>query len=358
MLIYVCLSSHGYGHVARQAAVLIELHRLQPQWRLVVSTNVDSQFLNLVLQGVPFEHRNLRWDVGMVQANALGIDQIATLKALRELEKDIPAQIAAEVSWIHSQRMSVLVLADIPPAAAELADQLGVPLVWMGNFGWDEIYAPLGDSFVAHAEAAAVEYSRGQRLLRCPFSLAMDWGLPEQSLGITAALPRSLPLELKQKLESFKGPIVMVGFGGLGLSLDPDLFRRWPDHLFLIPKPRPVETFLNMQAPANVCYLPRSIRVVDALPYCSRHLGKPGYSSFCEAISLGVGLHVVLRDGFAESLALISGLQSHAAHRLIEREALELGEWELDQPLIPAAEEPLAVDGSMSAARAVLELVA
>ncbi len=357
-MIYVCLSSHGYGHAARQAAVLIELHRLQPQWRLVVSTDVDSQFLNLALQGVPFEHRKLRWDVGMVQANALAIDQIATLKALRDLQQEIPAQIAAEVSWIQSQRMSVLVLADIPPAAAELADQLGVPLVWMGNFGWDEIYAPLGDSFLNHAEAAAVEYARGQMLLRCPFSLAMDWGLPEQSLGITAPSLRLLPLELHQKLESFKGPIVMVGFGGLGFVLDSELFQRWPDHLFLMPKPRSVDTFLSMQSPDNVLYLPRSIRVVDALPYCSRYLGKPGYSSFCEAISLGVGLHVVLRDGFAESVALINGLQGHAAHRLLEREALELGEWELDQPLIPASQEPLAVDGSIAAARAVIEFVA
>ncbi|KZR75411.1 hypothetical protein [Prochlorococcus marinus] len=357
MLIYLCLSSHGYGHAARQAAVLIELHRLQPQWRFVVSTDVDFQFLSLALQGVPFEHRKLRWDVGMVQANALAIDQMATLKALQELEQHIPAQIAAEVSWIQSQQMSVLVLADIPPAAAELADQLGVPLVWMGNFGWDEIYAPLGDSFLTHAEAASAEYSRGKKLLRCPFSLAMDWGLPEQSLGLTASSPRSLPLGLQQKLESFQGPIVMVGFGGLGLALDSDLFQRWPDHLFLMPKPRSVDPFLSMQSPDNVLYLPRSIRVVDALPYCSRHLGKPGYSSFCEAISLGIGLHVVLREGFAESVALINGLQSHAAHRLLEREALELGEWELDQPLIPASQQPLAVDGSMAAASAVVELV-
>ena len=60
MLIYLCLSSHGYGHAARQAAVLAELHRLQPDWRLVVSSVVDMQFLSLVLQDIPVEHRRLR----------------------------------------------------------------------------------------------------------------------------------------------------------------------------------------------------------------------------------------------------------------------------------------------------------
>ena len=44
MLIYVCLSSHGFGHAARQAAMLARLHRLQPSWRLVVSSMVDPAF--------------------------------------------------------------------------------------------------------------------------------------------------------------------------------------------------------------------------------------------------------------------------------------------------------------------------
>ena len=64
MLIYVGISSHGFGHAARQAAVLSVLHQLQPQWRLVVSTAVDPGFLRLVFQGIPVEWRQLRWDVG------------------------------------------------------------------------------------------------------------------------------------------------------------------------------------------------------------------------------------------------------------------------------------------------------
>ncbi len=358
MLIYLCLSSHGYGHAARQAAVLTELHRLYPNVRLVVSSHVDLEFLNLVFRSVPFEHRRLRWDVGMVQTHAFGIDSSATLKALHELEISNPAQISAEAAWIRSQQIPAMILADIPPAAAELADQAGVPLLWMGNFGWDEIYQPLGDYFLAYAELAATEYARGHHLLRCPFSLKMDWGVPEQSIGITAAKPRPLPIALQEKLASSDAPIVMVGFGGMGFALQPDLFRRWPDHLFLVPQSRSANTSGVDQQPENVIYLPESSLVLDALPFCARHLGKPGYSSFCEAISLGVGLHVFQRDGFAEAKALIDGLQSYAAHRLLERHALELGEWELDLPIICPSQQPLASDGALVAAHAVLEFAA
>ena len=74
MLIYVGISSHGYGHAARQAAVLTALHQRRPYWRLVVSTAVDSRFLRLVFKGIPVEWRQLRWDVGMAQADALSAD--------------------------------------------------------------------------------------------------------------------------------------------------------------------------------------------------------------------------------------------------------------------------------------------
>ena len=41
MLIYLCLSSHGFGHAARQAAILYELSLLRPDWRFVVSSVVN-----------------------------------------------------------------------------------------------------------------------------------------------------------------------------------------------------------------------------------------------------------------------------------------------------------------------------
>ena len=34
MLIYACISNHGYGHGSRSAAVLGALRALRPDWRL------------------------------------------------------------------------------------------------------------------------------------------------------------------------------------------------------------------------------------------------------------------------------------------------------------------------------------
>lgn len=77
----------------------------------------------------------------------------------------------------------------------------------------------------------------------------------------------------------------MVAFGGLGLSLDPALFGRWPDHHFLVSDPGVAA------AAANTTLIPADLRPLELLPLCGRVITKPGYSTFCEALSQGTGIH-------------------------------------------------------------------
>ena len=166
MLIYLCSSSHGFGHAARDAAVLQQLRRLRPEWTLVMSSGLPSPVLDLLLGDAAIEQRCCQWDVGMVQADALGVDCVATLSALDQLEQRLPARIEAEAVWLASEEQPVLIIGDIPPAAAALAQRLDAPLVWMSNFGWDDIYGPLGPAFQGWADAAAEAYRCGDLLLR------------------------------------------------------------------------------------------------------------------------------------------------------------------------------------------------
>ena len=131
MLIYTCSSSHGFGHAARDAAVLQQLRRLQPDWTLVMSSGLPTAVLDLLLGDPSIHQRSCQWDVGMVQADALGVNRAATLTALDALEHRLPMLIEKEARWLESQGQPVLILGDIPPAATTLAQFLDVPLVWM-----------------------------------------------------------------------------------------------------------------------------------------------------------------------------------------------------------------------------------
>jgi hypothetical protein len=350
VLIYACVSGHGFGHGSRVAAVLMALHERQPSWRLVLSTPLAPAFLRLAFGTVPFEQRPCRWDVGVIQADALGADAPATLAALTKLEQQLPAQIEQEARWIAAQRQPVLVLGDVAPAAAALASACGAPLVWLANFGWDSIYRPMGAAFQPWADRALSAYRQGTALIRCPFSLPMDWGVPATAVGLTPGRPRHRPQQLRELLQLIALPesTVLVGFGGLGLSLAPELLRRWPDYHFL------VSDAAVAQAASNATLIPPDLRPLELMPLCSRLITKPGYSTFCEALAAGLGIHLVRREGFAEAPVLEQALQRHGWHRLLSRDQLEQGDWQLDQALQNPLDDPLPLDGAQQAAAVII----
>jgi hypothetical protein len=351
MLIYACISSHGFGHGSRSAAVLCELAQLRPGWRLVLSTALPERFLHLAFGSVPFERRSNSWDVGMVQADALGADGAATLAALERLDGELPQRIATEVAWLQTQRQPVLVLGDVPPAAARIAAGVEAPLVWLASFGWDAIYAPLGGALAERAEACRELYSRGDLLLRCPLALPMDWGIPERPIGLTCSRPRHDPQRIATDLNlpADREQCALISFGGLGLRLDPGLLERWPDWTF-------IGTDGAVTQASNGRLLPEGIRPIDAMPLVSRLITKAGYSSFCEAFSQGVGIHLVERQGFAEAPVLAEALQDHGYHRLLGREQWLSGDWQLDQALLPPRLGPLPLDGAQTAAELLVAM--
>jgi hypothetical protein len=364
MLIVACISAHGFGHGSRTASVLAALHARRPDWRLLVSTALPPSFLELAMGPVPFVHRPCQWDVGVIQADALGSNPAATLAALEELEGRLPAQIEAEATWLQAQRRHpaepILVLGDVPPAAAGLAARLGAPLVWLASFGWDAIYAPMGPAFTPWVDAALMAYRRGQLLIHCPLAMPIAWGIPEVRVGLTASTPRLDAPALKRLAKELDLPrptpaaaagigrdrCVLISFGGMGLDLAAAPLQRWPDHVFIGPDPA-------LARHANGRVLPVGLRPLDLMPLCGRLITKPGYSSFCEALSQDVGIHLVERDGFAEAAVLQRDLQNHGHHRLLSREAFVAGDWQLDQPLLPPRLGPLALGGSDQAAAAI-----
>ena len=53
MLIVACVSSHGFGHGARVAAVLRALHQLEPRCRFVLSSALPEAFVARSFAGIP-----------------------------------------------------------------------------------------------------------------------------------------------------------------------------------------------------------------------------------------------------------------------------------------------------------------
>lgn len=172
LLYYV--SGHGYGHATRSAAIIEAFVAERPAWNVLVRTSAPEHlFAGLARTSVYRLEQSL--DPGVVEdADALGVDAAATLEQLESCYRRRQSLVAAEVAWLKTHRISLLV-ADFPPAAGEIAAAAGVPAIGVGNFTWDWLYEPLfsghehWDRWQAWLRSG---YGKMQLLLRLPFSHA------------------------------------------------------------------------------------------------------------------------------------------------------------------------------------------
>lgn len=351
-ILYLAITNHGFGHAVRAATVAAEVQRLDPDVLLILATMAPRWLLESYIEG-DFIHRPCRLDVGVVQTDSFTMDKETTLAKLQQIESRQSRLVANEVSYLDQNRVG-LVLADIPPLAAVIAREVGVPGWMMGNFGWDFIYEPWGEAF-----APTVDWIRGcfrqcDRLFRLPLHESMG-GFPlQQDVGLTGGTPRYSRAEIQENwgLHTPSERTILLTFGGLGLEQIPyHTVEHFPDWQFI--------TF-DSQAPS----LPNLIRVtsgqyrpVDFMPFCGRVVSKPGYSTYAEALRLGIPIATLPRQDFAEAPILLQGLQDYGHHQILQSDLFFGGQWSFleERPQPPRQPTLLDFQGHQTIAQAVLE---
>jgi hypothetical protein len=353
-ILYIAITNHGFGHATRAAAIANTLQKLCPDILLILTTTAPRWLLESYIDG-DFIHRPVAYDVGVVQGDSLTMDKAATLDRLLEIQAKQDRIIANEVNFLRQNRVG-LILADIPPLAAKIAQAANLPCWMIGNFGWDFIYRAWGEEFFAIADWISDCFGQCDRLFRLPLHEPMATFPNVTDVGFTGGAPRFSLEELQTTLYP-STPVssdqtVLLTFGGLGLDQIPyDNLRQFPDWQFL--------TFA-----ANAPDLPNlkklthhQYRPVDVMPLCGRILSKPGYSTFSEACRLGTPIVSITRDDFAEAAVLLEGIQTVVPHTIISPEEFYSDDWGfLREPLqLPCVSNPVAIDGNEAIAQAMID---
>jgi len=352
--IYFAITAHGFGHAVRAASVAEAIRQLDPEIQLFLVTMAPHWLLEAYIYG-DFIHRPRALDVGVIQADSLSMDCAATLEQLRHLRDRQASLIASEADFIRTNRIS-LVLADIPPLAAPIAAAAGVPCWMMSNFGWDFIYRDWGGEFLEIADWIGDCYRQCDRLFRLPLHEEMPAFPYREDTGLTGGRPHFTPDHLRETYGLTAPPerTVLLSFGGLGLQKIPyNVIKDFPDWLF-------ISFDLNAPKLPNLRRIEnRRYRPVDFMPLCNRIVSKPGYSTFSEALRLGLPIVSLTRSGFAESPLLLAGLQDYAEHQLLEPATFFQGDWDfLHQPLNPPRQSTrLPADGTEYIARTAVEFL-
>lgn len=126
------ISSHGYGHAARQQAVIKELAK--QDCAIHVRTATPEKFFKVAKS---VHHQ--RYDIGMIQSDALHFDIPASLQWMDAFLLGQEAIITRELDFIRREKIN-LVVSDMPAIACEIASRAGIPSVVVTHFTWDWVY--------------------------------------------------------------------------------------------------------------------------------------------------------------------------------------------------------------------------
>jgi len=316
------VNGHGFGHATRSIAVLNEVWDLRPDQTVFIRTTAPGFLFESNCKG-RFRLLEGEIDPGTVQSDPLRLDREASLQARARHQQRLPALVRHDVAQLSSLKVG-LIAADIPPLAFEVAAELGVPSVALGNFSWDWIYEPWIESRPERAELVESmrrSYGRADLLLRMP--LHGDMSAFRQVEDIPHVV-RPMPAERAGAREALAlgsetRPLVLVSFGGFeGVRLRGPARPGLEAYRFI--------TFGRgiPGLPADTVMLPMDHRYHhEALVAASDAvITKPGYGTVAECLAARTPLLYTSRDDFREYPVLVDGIRRDAHARFLPREDL------------------------------------
>lgn len=353
-VIYVAITSHGFGHAVRAASVMAATQALCPDLVPIFVTTVPRWLLASYMSGT-FLQRDRALDIGVIQSDSLQMDLEATRQELEKIRENEEKIVQEEVAFIRENNVS-LVIADIPALAGKIAKTAGIRCWSISNFGWDFIYRHWGEDFQELADWMSQGYQNSDRAFRLPMHEPMKAFPNLTDMGLTGGVPKWTAAEIREQfnLTTSTEKTILLSFGGLGLQKIPyQNLQHFPDWQFI--------TF-DQQAPdlANLMKISdHNYRPLDFMPVSGRVLSKPGYSTFSEALRLDIPIVSLSREQFAESSLLLEGIKNYGHHQIISPETFFEGNWEFlkESPQPPLYPNSVATDGTEKIASAIKEAI-
>jgi L-arabinokinase len=366
------ISGHGFGHASREVEVIHALAdaalAARRPLRIMIRSAVSPSLLERTLR-VDYELRAGLCDTGVVQHTSVSQDDPVTLAAAADFYATFDARADDEAKALAGEDVAV-VIADIAPLGLAVADRLGVPGVFIGNFTWDWIYE--GQAGFADAAPNVLETIRGAQAtashaLRLPFAPAFDGtGLPAPiDLPMVARHPSRSRSETRAAFGlPLDRPLLLLSFGGYGLQSLPlehsDLAGDW--HVVVTDRSvtpgATVPSFVH--ALSEDALEASAARYEDLVAACDAVVTKPGFGIVGECLTTGTPMLYTSRGRFREYDLLVSEMPRYLRCRFIPQDALFAGRWRDALEALLAQPEPperLATDGATRAAAHLLTLL-
>ena len=353
----VCISGHGYGHLAQVAPVLNALHTLLPMLQLTVHTTIPEPLLRQRIQP-EFRYLAESTDFGMVMVSALQVDVEASMQAYANFHADWPAKVADETQRLQAIGAD-LVMTDVAYLPLAAAGLLGIPSVSLCSLNWADIFRHYcsnksgAENILREIESA---YLQARSFLQPAPSMPMSW-LPQRvAIGplADAATPRRKEIDALLGLTP-EDRLVLVSMGGIPTTCSVELWPRLPQVKWLVQADWLAHHARSDMSAFEALAMPFS----DILASCDVLLTKPGYGAFVEAAVAGVPVLYARRDDWPEQPYLVAWLEQIGRCQGLDAAQLARGDFDAELRSLMLREKPAPIEptGNLQAAEYLFELL-
>lgn len=349
------ISSHGYGHASRSAAIIESILAKNPNVRISIFTETPLTFFEESLSE-PFKYTKTQSDVGMIQLNPIAMDIPGTLKRLNRFLSALPEE-SDRIAALLVEEAVDFVVADISPLGILSAEKAGIPSLLLENFTWDWIYEPFAREYPGFTKVSRfltdvyrrAEY-HGQYAPACAPDASCDFILPPVSRRARsgrAIIRQMLGVKPNQKL-------VLISLGGViaTYNLPERIETVHQDAVFVF-----TGNFPDIRRHANIIELPHQSAYYqpDLVNAADMLIGKAGYSTYAEIYNFQKPFSYLLRSDFRESAILGEALERLPG--AFEIDALSFDHYQFDpwiEKMTSAPTHPISTNGCDIAADNIL----
>jgi L-arabinokinase len=334
------ISGHGFGHASRCIEVMNAVLARRPEARVGVRTSAPRWLFDLTVKG-KVTYSTLECDTGVVQSDALSLDEADTIRRAASFHSDLVTRAASETRILRELGAG-LIVADMPPLAFAVGASAGIPAIALGNFSWDWIYADYPRVRLAPSLLPAIRgaYGKASMALRLPMSGGFE------AFGNVKDIPfvaRHAVLSRDQVCERLKlpadKPIVLASFGGYGLAgLEADLLGHFKKYTVLSAAAAPLSrvrkeaiiaerkgSFIRINEEAMY---DGGVRYEDLVGAADAVVTKPGYGIISECIANDTAVLYTSRGHFPEYDVLVQEMPKYLRSAFIGHDDLLAGKWE------------------------------
>ena len=366
--VFFYISGHGFGHAAREMAVINALGALLPDLAIVVRSSAPRWLFDQTVR-VPIKFLDGDTDTGVVQIDSLRLDEPATIARAAAFYRTLAGRAAAEASVLREHEAR-LVISDAPPLGCAAASMAGIPSVVLSNFTWDWIYEAYDKQLetspdllpaIRGAYAEAIEawrlpmhggFATIRRIIDVPF-VARHARADRTAREVRSDL--SLPIDT---------PLALVSFGGYGVA---GLRLAELDCLDAanIVVTAPAAQIASIDGPvlrvAEEDMSRQGLRYVDLIAAVDVVVTKPGYGIIADSVANHTAMLYSSRGRFAEYDVMVAEMPRFLRCEYLDLESLLAGRWRdaltrlLRQP--PPPEQP-RTDGAEVVADLIVDRLA